>query len=381
MRLPLLLSLLAATSAPGWAQTTPAPSPPTSAALPDFETQKKTLEAARIDTIDELHDQGNALVGKTVELRGVVKGIFGGGQALSILLELPDGQTQVVAATPSFKTSPAGRAGTWVRLLCHVQGTVGIDTILQLINVTSQRDAVLFDGPNDDTSAVLDLPQNVPGAPPPSDVIVNPSSIDGVIIGPEVDLPPAPPSAATRSAPVTIAPRPQTRQATPRANAFYGFDDSSRAAFRSLAMRNNPRLDSDSADNIADCLLEAAKAQSLDPRFLAAIVQVESQFNPYAVSGAGAMGLGQLMPFNLRPLGVANAWDPRQNLHGAAKLLRQNLNVYARDNNGTMLAVAAYHAGVGAVNRAGRAIPKATTQKYVWKVYYAYRALAPELFR
>ena len=93
------------------------------------------------------------------------------------------------------------------------------------------------------------------------------------------------------------------------------------------------------------------------------------------------MGLGQLMPFNLKPLGVKNAWDPQDNLLGSAKLLRQNLNVYAKQKDGTLLAVAAYHAGVGAVNRAGMKVPKATTQRYVWKVYYAYRALAPELFR
>jgi soluble lytic murein transglycosylase-like protein len=110
-------------------------------------------------------------------------------------------------------------------------------------------------------------------------------------------------------------------------------------------------------------------------------VKVESSFDPYCLSSSGAMGLGQLMPFNLRPLGVANAWDPMQNLHGSAKMLRQNLNTFAGQRDGTLLAVAAYHAGVGAVNRAGKQVPqRASTQKYVWKVYYAYRALAPELF-
>lgn len=380
MRLPLLLALVATFSVPVLAQTN-------AIALPDFEAQKKTLSVARIDTLDELRDQGPSLVGKTIELRGVVKGVSGGDNSLSILLELPDGQTQMLSATPSFKTSPAGRAGNWVRVLCRVQATMGRETLLQLMNATAKRDPALFEGASDDTSAVLRVPKNVPGAPPPSDVVLPANNVlnDGVMIGPEVDLPPAPP--LSLRAPVVISPPVQTPapraapRRAPRANAFYGFDDSSRVAFRNLAMRTNPRLNSDSADNIALSLLQAAQAHSIDPRFLAAVVQVESKFNPYAVSGAGAMGLGQLMPFNLRPLGVADAWDPRQNLHGAAKLLRQNLNVYARDPNGTMLAVAAYHAGVGAVNRAGRAIPKATTQKYVWKVYYAYRALAPELFR
>lgn len=377
---PLLLLALATTfSAPLWAQT------PTTA-LADFDAQKKTLSAARIDTLDELRDQGRALLGKTVELRGIVKGVFVGGDSLSVLLELSNGQTQSLSATPSFKTSPVGRTGNWVRVLCRVQATVGADTLLQLVNVTAKRDPALFEGASDDTSATLRVPKNVPGAPPPADVITPSGAVssDGVVIGPEVDLPAAPSNSTSNSPVVITTPRqnPAPRvQAKPRANAFYGFDASSRSAFRALAMRTNPRLNSESADDIAFSLLEAAQSQNLDPRFLAAVVQVESQFNPYAVSGAGAMGLGQLMPFNLRPLGVADAWDPRQNLHGAAKLLRKNLNVYARDANGTMLAVAAYHAGVGAVNRAGRAIPKATTQKYVWKVYYAYRALAPELFR
>ncbi len=375
MRSLLLLALVAAISAPTFAQTV-------SSALPDFDVQKKKLSASRVDTLDELRDQGAALIGKTIELRGVIKGVFGAGNSLSLMLELPDGKTQLLSATPSFGKSPAGRTGNWVRVLCRVQATVGADTLLQLVNVTVKRDPNLFEGVGDDTSAVLRLPQNVPGAPPPSDVVVPAGNVsgDGIVIGPEVMLP-APPSTGGRAPIATPRVQNRTPREKPRGNAFYGFDDSSRAAFRALAMRTNPRLNSDSADNIASSLLEAAQTHSLDPRFLAAVVQVESQFNPYAVSSAGAMGLGQLMPFNLRPLGVFDAWDPRQNLHGAAKLLRKNLNVYARDPNGTMLAVAAYHAGVGAVNRAGRAIPKATTQKYVWKVYYAYRALAPELFR
>ncbi len=332
----------------------------------DFDGQRKALGATRVDTLDELRDGGRDWIGKTVEVRGQVKGLFGGGTQ-SVLLELPDGQTQVVNAPPDFSSSPCAQVGSWMRALCRVEGASGRDVVLKLVRATDQPEKALFDGESDDTS-VAALPREAPGAPPPGDVV----------IAPEVELPASPDSSP---ASVPTSKRGAKPVAAPRANPFYGFDDASRAAFKSLAMRTNPRLSDESADTIAFSLLEASQAQGLDPRFLAAVVQVESRFNPYAVSGAGAMGLGQLMPFNLRPLGVEDAFDARQNLHGAARLLRQNLNVYARDRNGTMLAVAAYHAGVGAVNRAGRAIPKATTQRYVWKVYYAYRALAPELFR
>ena len=370
MRWIAILAVASACALPLWAQN--------AADLPDFDTQLKALAAPRVDTVDQLRDQGRALLGKTVELRGVIAGVSGGANSLSILLKLPDGQTQVIGATPSFKSSPAARAGNWVRLLCRVQATMGDEAVLQLVNASAKRPPA--SDVDSDTGGALAVPDNVPGAPPPSQVLAPSASDDGITIGPEVELPDTPP--ASKSAPSVASRRPPARQvAPPRDNAFYGFDDSSRVAFASLALRTNPRLGSDRADEIAASLLDAAQSQNLDPRFLAAVVQVESGFNPYAVSGAGAMGLGQLMPFNLRPLGVYDAWDPAQNLRGAARLLRTNLNVYSRDPNGTMLAVAAYHAGVGAVNRAGRAIPKATTQKYVWKVYYAYRALAPELFR
>ncbi len=377
MRWIAILAVASACALPLWAQG--------GADLPDFDAQSKALSAPRVDTVDQLRDQGRALLGKTVELRGVVQGVSEGGNSLSILLELPGGQTQVISATPSFKSSPAGRAGNWVRLLCRVQATVGDDALLQLVNASAKRPTA--SDADSDKGATLAVPAYAPGAPPPSQVLAPETTTDtGIVIGPEVELPAALPvpkrDGATRRRDTATPKRDGApRTIVPRDNAFYGFDDPSRAAFASLALRTNPRLGSDRADEIATSLLDAAQSQHLDPRFLAAVVQVESGFNPYAVSGAGAMGLGQLMPFNLRPLGVYDAWDPAQNLRGAARLLRQNLNVYARDANGTMLAVAAYHAGVGAVNRAGRAIPKATTQKYVWKVYYAYRALAPELFR
>jgi len=350
-------------------------------ALPlDFDGQRAAMNATRIDTLDELRDSKGALAGKVVEMRGEIKGLFGGSGAQTVLLQLPDGQTQILSAAPDsgFSSSPCAHVGNWMRALCRVATSAGTDVNLDILRVTDQPERKALSSPGDDASPIL-LSKNVPGAPPPDEVMRAPDSDLSVV--PSTSLPsagsvtPSDSASPTNTSPRQVAARP------PRANALFGFDDLSRAGFRALAQRSNPRLSDEAADSIAVSLLEAAQSQGLDPRFLAAIVQVESRFDPYSVSSAGALGLGQLMPFNLRPLGVSDGFDVRQNLLGSARLLRQNLNIYAHDRNGTMLAVAAYHAGVGAVNRAGRAIPKATTQRYVWKVYYAYRALAPELFR
>lgn len=86
---------------------------------------------------------------------------------------------------------------------------------------------------------------------------------------------------------------------------------------------------------------EAARAHNVDPLLLRAAVQVESSGNPNAVSEVGAQGLGQLMPKTAKALGVKNAFDPRENIFGAAKLLDENLTRYGNPED----AILAYHGG------------------------------------
>jgi hypothetical protein len=114
-----------------------------------------------------------------------------------------------------------------------------------------------------------------------------------------------------------------------------------------------------------DLIVAAAKKYGIDPALLAGVVKQESNFNPNAKSGAGAKGLTQLMDATARGLGVSNSFDPAQSLDGGAKFLGGLLKQFKGDES---LALAAYNAGPGAVQKYGGIPPYEETQRYVPKV-------------
>jgi soluble lytic murein transglycosylase-like protein len=115
-----------------------------------------------------------------------------------------------------------------------------------------------------------------------------------------------------------------------------------------------------------------ARSVGIDSALLHAVVQVESSYNPNAVSPKGAQGLMQLMPATAQQYGVPDPFDPLANLDGGARYLRDLLLQFGRLH----LALAAYNAGAEAVRRYGNTIPPyAETQAYVRRVMERYAAL------
>lgn len=125
-------------------------------------------------------------------------------------------------------------------------------------------------------------------------------------------------------------------------------------------------------------ILEAAVRYQIHPALIAAMIEVESGWKPYATSPKGAMGLMQLMPQTARLVGVAQPYDTASNIFGGVKYLRQMLD---RFNGNYLLAIAAYNAGPGAVERFGTVPPYYETLRYIPQVAYWYRHYAKKIAR
>ncbi len=112
-----------------------------------------------------------------------------------------------------------------------------------------------------------------------------------------------------------------------------------------------------------------AATWQVDPALLKAVIANESGFNANATSKTGAQGLMQLMPATAASLGVRDAYDPVQNVAGGARYLRGLLDRFGGDPR---LAVAAYNAGPGAVEKYGDIPPYSETRNYVQNVLASY---------
>jgi soluble lytic murein transglycosylase-like protein len=146
--------------------------------------------------------------------------------------------------------------------------------------------------------------------------------------------------------------------------------DSLSASSTSISGTSSASSDLVTTEELDSYFAEASATYGVDEKLLKAVAKAESNFNPSAVSSAGAIGIMQLMPSTAAGLGVSDSFDARENILGGAKYLSQLLNKY---NGDTSLALAAYNAGSARVDEYGGIPPYTETQNYVAKVLAYYQ--------
>ena len=136
---------------------------------------------------------------------------------------------------------------------------------------------------------------------------------------------------------------------------------------------NNNHTDDATRTSINNAIVMASQRYNIDPNLIQAVIQHESGFRVDAVSHAGAMGLMQLMPGTADSLGVVSPFDINENILGGTRYLRRMLDRFDGDLS---LALAAYNAGAGAVERHGGIPPFRETQNYVPRVLNSFAELS-----
>jgi len=157
------------------------------------------------------------------------------------------------------------------------------------------------------------------------------------------------------------------KSAAAEVDQYLGHESSQSAAAKII--NANFRGPLATSEDIDSAIEQAAARHNVDPNLVRAVVKVESNFNPNAVSRKGAMGLMQLMPSTARQLKVKNPFDPEQNVDAGVRHLKQLLESYGGD---VKLTLAAYNAGAGAVARSSGVPHYAETQNYVRRITNLY---------
>ena len=153
---------------------------------------------------------------------------------------------------------------------------------------------------------------------------------------------------------------------------FTNVPTSSNSSNYKVYIKETPKnsLESDTINLYDHVISEASKKHGVSFSLLKALIKTESDFDPRAVSKAGAMGLMQIMPENIKKLKIKDPFDPKDNVMGGTRYLKQLIH---RFEGKLPLALAAYNAGPGVVEKYQRIPPYKETENYVKQVmkYYS----------
>ena len=338
-----------------------------------YEQLRRSLKIDGNLTLEIVQSDPQTYGGRVIEFVGNVTGVMKKREVRNVIISVEN--SLVTFSIPSdFRDAAVLSAGNRVRVLALVGRVSSADNASQTLPLSPLAAQI---APAEMTTEVVAAP-----------MISGDTTIALDKLPPATELPitqgtrrVSANNAATSRTQSSTRSNTTAKRSTITIDAGDNANDAQMPAYRAMIRRHNSKLRPDQVDAIANALLRAGAENQMDPRFLAAVIAVESDFDIYCRSSSGAMGLGQIMPFNLKEARITNAWDPVQNVFGTARLLRGHLNDFARRPNATLLAVAAYNAGPNAVKRAGYVVPRgAQVQRYVWKVYYRYKAFAPDMF-
>jgi soluble lytic murein transglycosylase-like protein len=289
-----------------------------------------------IDGLAEIAKQPSRFLTQPVEFSGRVAGMLRNKAMTTVILKLGSGETVSLLARPEHELVAVGETAQAVARLATLPGDCYEFTLLAM------RPASAAEATVDPNQIYSELAQRQ---------LAQTGGAGVVAPQPRYVLPsrggPPPPSEE------------RILDAYQRAIAYF-----------------NRRLDERQRVTIAKYIIDFSRRIGVDARLVMAVVAVESNFNPQATSHAGAMGLGQLMPATARGMGVGNAYDAKENLWAAIRIVRGHLE---RNDGDLALALACYNAGPGAVRRHGGVPPYRETQNYIRKVTAVYLQLAPEM--
>lgn len=320
--------------------------------LTDYLQARKKNSISSVSSIKEVE----TFVGAQVfEISGVVKGIIGSGDNELLLVEGSNGSQLYVHANPTPDWMRNGQVQA--RILIHASRRAESAMLdAQLISAVSEYEIAK-------TEAKTTTKPKVVVTKPAVRTGGNSTSRRG---------------GRPRSLPGEV-PKYTTEQPVTNVKKVASDISSVLPSYSAFVKKRNPKLSDEQAEHIAERILAYSAHFGVDARLIVAIIVTESDFDPNEKSHAGAMGLGQLMPVNVKELGLNNGYDIEQNLWGTVKLVRGHIDKYSKQTDDSfealVLALAGYNAGNGAVKKYGGVPPYKETQDYVRKVISRYQQL------